>query len=94
MRRGETSPDAMLEKAGYVCDVMQERLTGLFGTWEEVSQVTAYTVHPLDRVLEELLLPRMPAAQRTGVRWLYSRPPVIDIEYEMDLHGVVTDWLI
>lgn len=94
LRRGETSPDAILEKARYVCDVMQERLTGLFGTWDDVSQVTAYTVHPLDGVLEDLLLLRMPAAQHVGVRWFYSRPPVVDIEYEMDLHGVVTDWVV
>lgn len=94
LRRGETSPDAILEKARYVVQVMCERLAGLGGSWSEVSRVSAYTIHSLDRVLAGLLLAEMPAVARSGVRWLYSRPPVIDIEFEMDLQGVVTEWLV
>jgi len=43
--------------------------------------------------METLVLPGLPAARRHGVTWYYARPPVIDIEYEMDLQGVVTQWV-
>jgi hypothetical protein len=93
VRRSETSPDAILEKAAYVCSVMEERLLGIGADWGDVTSMTAYTIHPLEPILEGLILARMPAAQRQGVRWLYSRPPVIDIEFEMDLRGVATEWV-
>jgi hypothetical protein len=90
LRRGETSAAAIAEKARYVCEVMAERLRGLHGTWDEVTTINAYTIHPLDWLMKGLLLPGLPAARRHGVTWHYARPPVIDIEYEMDLQGVVT----
>jgi len=93
VRRGETSAEAIAEKARYVSEVMAERLRGLGATWDEVTTINAYTVHPLHPLLKALLLPTLPAARRHGVNWHYARPPVIDIEYEMDLQGVVTRWV-
>lgn len=94
IRRGETSPDAIRQKAEYVCDVMDQRLRALGGDWNDVTAVSAYTIHPLDPILESVLLARLPAARRLGVRWLYSRPPVVEVEFEMDLHGVATEWWV
>ncbi len=94
LRRGETSAEAIAEKARYVCEVMAERLRGLNGTWAEVTAVNVYTIHPLHLFMESLVLPGLPAARRHGVTWHYARPPVIDIEFEMDLHGVVTQWVV
>ena len=94
LRRGETSPKAMAEKARYICDVMDERLSGLDADWNDVTAVNAYTIHTIHPLMETVLLDRLPAAQRRGVCWHYTRPPVIDIEFEMDLHGVVTQWLV
>jgi hypothetical protein len=94
LRRGETSAEAIAVKARYVCEVMTERLRGLGGTWDEVTAVNAYTIHPLDPLMETLVLPSLPAAQRHGVTWHYTRPPVVDIEFEMDLHGVATQWVV
>ena len=94
LRRGEISPEAVAEKARYVCNVMAERLRGLEAEWEDVTAVNSYTVHPLEPLMESLLLQSMPAVRRHGVHWHYTRPPVIDIEFEMDLHGVVTEWVL
>ena len=66
LRRGETSAEAIAEKAGYVCQVMAERLRGLGATWGEVTTVNVYTIHPLHPLMETLLLPRLPAARRRG----------------------------
>ena len=88
VRRGETTPDAMREKGSYVMEVMEGRLQGLGGSWGMVTMVDVYTVHPLNGLAEEMVLRRMGPAGRHGVRWYHARPPIVDIEFEMDLRGV------
>lgn len=93
IRRGETSPDAITEKAAYVCSVMEKRLLGLGATWNDVTRVEVYTVHPIHSLMESLLLKAVPASRQHGIDWHYTHPPVIDIEFEMDLRGVATEWV-
>lgn len=88
VRRGETGPDAMREKAAYVVKEMADRLAGLGATWDEVTAVDVYTAHGLDRVLDEVVFPAVGPAERHGVSLFRARPPVIGIEFEMDLRGV------
>jgi len=88
IRRGENTPAAMREKAAYVLRVMEERLRGLGGDWEQVSAVDVYTVHPLDDLAEDLILPAVEGARRHGLHWHHARPPVQGIEFEMDLRGL------
>lgn len=88
VRRGDTSEDGMREKAACVMDAMEERLQGLGAGWDLVDQVNVYTVHPLDGFLEEVLLQRIGPARRLGIHWHHTRPPVEEIEFEMDLRGV------
>lgn len=94
IRPGDSSPAAMREKAAYVAQVMGERLAGLGGTWALVDAVDVYTIYPLADILATILLPAMGAARRGGVRWHYARPPVVDIDFEMDLHGVVSQRIV
>jgi hypothetical protein len=88
LRLGETGAEAMREKAAYVMDVMEKRLHGLGGTWDLINAVEVYTIHPLDALVEEIVLERMQAARRHGIRWYHTRPPVLNIEFEMDMRGV------
>lgn len=94
IRLGDSSPAAMREKAAYVAQVMGERLAGLGGTWALIDAVDVYTIYPLAEILAEILLPAMDAARRGGVCWHYARPPVVDIDFEMDLHGVVSQRIV
>ena len=94
IRRGETSTAAMAEKAMYVMQVMAERLEGLGGHWDLINAVDLYTVHPIDGLVEEVVLNCMDGARRHGVRWYQARPPVVDIEFEMDMRGVRTELYI
>jgi hypothetical protein len=88
VRHGETSPDAMREKARLVMDVMQQRLSALGGEWSRVTAIDVYTAQPIhDLVLQEIL-PRAGAAAIHGVRWFPSRPPVEGLEFEVDVRGV------
>jgi hypothetical protein len=94
IRRGDTRPDAMVEKARYVVAVMAQRLQGLGAGWDRVSAVDVYTVHGVDRLAGEVILPALGPARRHGLRWHAARPPVVDIEFEMDLRGVRSESVV
>jgi len=86
IRLGDTSPDAMREKALYVLATMEERMTALGVSWRDSTVTHAYTVHELHPFLADEIVGRGAAA--SGLTWVYARPPVVGLEYEMDLRGV------
>ena len=88
IRVGDTSSEAMIEKASFVMDLMETRLHGLGADWSGVTDVNIYTVHALERILPDVILKRIGSAGALGVRWFFSRPPIVGIEFEMDLRGV------
>ncbi len=94
IRCGDTSRESMREKAAYVMQVMEERLFGLGGSWDLVDAIDIYTIYPLVDLLQQTVLPPLGPANRHGIRWYYSRPPVVGIDFEMDLHGVVTNLIV
>jgi hypothetical protein len=91
VRSGDLSAEALREKCDYVLSVMEDRLRGLGVSWNEVTQTNVYTVHPLEESLRDRLRARLGASSRWGITWNVTRPPVIDIEFEMDLHGLTSD---
>ena len=94
IRPGDTSPESMREKATYVMQVMEERLLGLGGHWGLVDAIDVYTIYPLEGILEDIILAPTGPARRHGIHWYYTRPPIIDIDFEMDLHGVVSERIL
>lgn len=88
VRVGETSSDAIQEKAECVLRIMQHRLDKLGGDNNSLTAIDVYTAHPLHPVLENVVLSQLEAAKRLGVHWYYSRPPINEIEFEMDMRGV------
>ena len=91
IRAGDLSPEGVDLKARFVMDLMERRLEGLGGSWPLVTAIEVYTIHPMERILPEVILKRVGASGLHGIRWFYSRPPIVDIEYEMDLRGVRSD---
>lgn len=91
VRAGETGADAVREKAAHVMGIMQARLFGLNLSWKHVNAVDIYTVHPIHPILEETVLKPIQAAAVHGVRWFYGRPPIIGLEFEMDMRGIRRD---
>jgi hypothetical protein len=77
----------MIEKASFVLDLMETRLHGLGADSSGVTAVDIYTVHALERILPEVILQRIGCAGALGVRWFFSRPPIVGIEFEMDVRG-------
>jgi len=94
VRVGETSADAMLAKAECVVGIMRYRLDRLGATDDLISAIDVYTAHGLQQPLSEVVMPALPAASRLGVHWFYSRPPVGEIEFEMDMRGVSQELVI
>jgi hypothetical protein len=88
VRPGETSPEAMSVKAAHVMGIMEARLHGLEVDWPAVTAVDIYTVHPLQSYLAPEILGRMGPTAIHGVHWFYSRPPIVGLEFEMDMRGV------
>jgi hypothetical protein len=88
VRGDETSRGAMIEKAAFVLDLMENRLKGLGVGWEQVTAADIYTVHPLERLLLEVIHNRIGPAALHGIRWFLARPPIVGIEFEMDVRGV------
>ena len=87
IRRGENSPDALKEKVRFVLGVMESRLRELGADWPDVTTTDVYTVHDIHPLLQHEILPRLGAAKIHGITWHYARPPIVSIEYEMDLRG-------
>jgi hypothetical protein len=87
IRPAETSPDALAAKARFVLDLMERRVHGLGASWGDVTVTNIYTVHDVNALLASEILPRLGAAGQHGVTWHYARPPIVSIEYEMDLRG-------
>jgi hypothetical protein len=53
--------------------------------------VQAYTVHDLGPFFAEEIVRR--GAARHGLTWQYCRPPVVDLEFEMDCRGIAREFL-
>jgi len=88
VRHGDTSAEAMREKARFVMATMADRLRALGAEWSRVTAIDVYTAMPLDAgLLEEILRPAGPAAIH-GVHLFPSRPPIEGLEFEADLRGL------
>ncbi|HTD89428.1 MAG TPA: hypothetical protein VK663_02110 [Burkholderiales bacterium] len=89
VRLGDTSPEGLREKVMFVVDEMERRM-GLLGfTWADAVFTQAYTVQNIGHLIGEVLAAR--GACAAGLTWHYTRPPVIDLEFEMDVRGTARE---
>jgi hypothetical protein len=92
VRHGETTPEAMREKARYVLGELERRLAAFGVGWADTTATQVYTVHDLHPFLADEIVRR--GAARAGLTWHYARPPVRDLEYEMDCRAVADERVI
>ena len=62
--------------------------------YSALNRVNIYTVHQLNGLFEDIVLPKLGIAKQHGIHWYQARPPVVDIEYEMDMRGVAHELYI
>jgi ABC-type dipeptide/oligopeptide/nickel transport system permease subunit len=72
---------------GIVMGLMAGRLQGLGVDWAQVTTTEVYTVHSVCSFLASEIIRPLGKAGIHGITWHYSRPPIVTIEYEMDLRG-------
>jgi hypothetical protein len=92
VRVGDTTPEGMREKVLFVAAEMERRL-GLLGfSWADAISTQAYTVHNIGHLVGDVLAAR--GACTSGLTWHYARPPVIDLEFEMDVRGAAREIIV
>ena len=92
VRYRDLSPEGISEKVSATVAGIESRL-GVFGLgWNATTAVQAYTVHEFHPVMAEQLVRR--GVTRSGLTWHFARPPVIDLEFEMDCRRVAMETVI
>ncbi len=86
VRFGDTSLDAMREKALCVLGAMENRMGSLDLGWADTTTAHAYTIQDLPPFLAGEILSR--GASAHGLTWVHALPPVIGLDFEMDVMGV------
>jgi hypothetical protein len=89
--RGDVSAEGIRRKALWVLGEMERRLAAVNASWGNTTAVQLYTVHDVHPFLAEEIVRR--GAARHGLTWHFNRPPVQEIEYEMDCRSVPVERL-
>ncbi|MFC4350231.1 hypothetical protein ACFOW6_01615 [Fodinicurvata halophila] len=92
IRRGDTSPEGVREKARWVLDEMERRMAFFGAGWQETTGVQLYTVHDVHELVPEEIVGR--GAARHGLTWHFARPPVQELDYEMDCRRVFAEYVV
>jgi hypothetical protein len=86
VRLGDVTPAGLREKARFVLGEMERRMTELRFGWKDTTATQLYTIHNIHAFMADEIVRR--GAAQAGLTWHYNRPPVVDLEYEMDCRGV------
>jgi len=89
---GDVSPAGIREKARFVLGEMERRMGALGFGWKDTTAAQLYTIHDIHPFLADEIVRR--GAARAGLTWHYNRPPVVDLEYEMDCRGVSVERVV
>jgi hypothetical protein len=92
IRLGDRSAEGLTEKARWVLGEMERRMRALGATWSDTTGTHLYTIYDIHPLLEREIVKR--GAARNGLNWHYARPPVEDLDYEMDARGIATEIVI
>ncbi len=86
VRRGDVSPEGLREKARFVLGEQERRMALLGFSWRDVTATHVYSVHDIHPLIGTEIIAR--GAAPGGATWHYCRPPVVDLDYEMDCRGL------
>src|ERR1700761_6914564 len=89
VRYRDLSADGLKEKVRFTAGLQQSRLAEFGFVWKDTTAVQAYTIHDFHPVMADELV--RAGATRSGLTWHFARPPVVDLEYEMDCRRVMRE---
>jgi len=68
---------------------MERRLKALGFGWQDAVSTQVYTVQDIGALVGEEIVKR--SAAPGGLEWHFARPPVVGLEYEMDVRGAASE---
>jgi hypothetical protein len=86
---GDVSPEGLMKKGTWVLEEMERRMAGMGYTWADSTATQLYTVHNIHHVMANEIAAR--GAALSGIDWHYNRPPVKNLEFEMDVRAVYVE---
>jgi hypothetical protein len=92
VRCGDTSPEGLREKARFVLGEMERRMRALGFGWDQVTATQLYTVYDVHPILADELVRR--GATPGGLTWHFARPPVVNLDFEMDVRGITREIIL
>ena len=92
VRYRDLSPEGMKDKVRFTMSQMEGRMAEFGFAWKDTTAVQAYTVQDFHLVFADELVRH--GAARSGLTWHFARPPVIDLEFEMDCRRVLRETVI
>ena len=92
VRLGDTSPEGLREKVRWVLGEMEARLGALGCSWADAVSTQAYTIRDIGFLVGDEIVKRGVAAG--GLAWHFCTPPVVDLDYEMDVRGAAREVLV
>jgi hypothetical protein len=93
VRYRDLSPEGLKEKVRFTTQAqMENRLEQLGFGWKDTTAAQAYSIRDFHPVMSEELVRR--GAARSGLTWHFARPPVVDLEFEMDCRRVMRETVI
>jgi hypothetical protein len=88
----DLSPAGMRLKALHVLGEMERRMAALAFAWPDTTALQVYTVHDIMPFLADEIVGR--GAARHGATWHYCRPPIVDLEFELDCRGLAVELVL
>lgn len=92
VRLRDVSADGIREKACWTLQEMERRMSALGFGWSDSTALQLYTVHDTWPFLEKEIAER--GAIMAGLTWHFARPPVLDLEYELDTRAVFREFIL
>jgi len=95
VREGETTAEALLDKARSVVNVIGARLEALGVAWDNSASVHLYSGQDIAYAVKRQLLAAAGVNPAHGVVWHDTAPPVLGLELEIDVrryHRELTVW--
>ncbi len=92
VRHGDQSEEAMQEKGQWVLSEMERRMAAFGASWKEATGAHLYTVYGIHATLREEIAAR--GAMPNAFSWHYARPPLVSLDYEMDVRRVFAEEIV
>lgn len=90
--RDDCTIAGLSEKVQFVMRTMKERCGGLGGAWSRLSGAQIYTTHDFHSLVETHFA--CEGLTRHGLSWHFCKPPIIGLEFEMDVRSVLSELLL